>query len=93
MGSCLQSCIAVYSVCAVVCAVQVTPTAITPLLEWQGHDLEAWMATWDKHQVRTDKLHLCQVHRCITMNWRMATYCVHYSVSQDCLWPFSFCPG
>lgn len=31
---------------------QAHPTGLRQLLEWQGHDLEAWMATWDKHQVR-----------------------------------------
>eukprot|EP00879_Flechtneria_rotunda_P013070 GHRR01013650.1.p1 GENE.GHRR01013650.1~~GHRR01013650.1.p1 ORF type:complete len:411 (+),score=102.83 GHRR01013650.1:717-1949(+) len=32
--------------------VQVAESGITQLSEWQGHDLEAWMAHWDKHQPR-----------------------------------------
>jgi hypothetical protein len=31
---------------------QVREAGLQPLVEWQGHELEAWMAHWDRHQVR-----------------------------------------
>jgi hypothetical protein len=34
------------------CALQVCEAGLQPLVEWQGHELEAWMAHWDRHQVR-----------------------------------------
>ena len=40
--------------------VRATPSSLQPMAEWMGHELEAWMASFDLHQVSSVNVDCCK---------------------------------
>jgi hypothetical protein len=55
-----------------VTTLQAREAGLQPLVEWQGHELEAWMAHWDRHQVSIC-VDVCYVWWCVLCSHHVVT--------------------
>jgi hypothetical protein len=51
---------------------QVQSGGVDSLCEWQGHELEAWMATWDKHKVMQPTYFTARNHNVLQVQHMLA---------------------